>query len=262
MRLLSWNVKAAESPSSRHVPNLEGIAAAIDAQGVEIVCLQEVALGPDEGSIGPLRDLLGMDGCLQAGPRSESRATAVLWRPGEIELRTQVTHYAELFYHSAAVVILNVTGLAVPVMVVSGHLHPHSADARVMEAAVFHMKADADQLTILGCDANGIGAHDPEPSWADTRSGNRASRCVPAPPGTLVEDLRGDRRVAWNLAAAGYTDACPGPDYEATGSHIRVDQIHVSAALAPALAGYRVVGHDGLSDHKKIVVDLDLSKVR
>lgn len=174
MRLLSWNVKAAESPGSGHSPNLEGIAAAIAAQSPDVVCLQEAALGADDGagSFRTLRKLLGLDGRLQVGPRSESRATAVLWRPGAIELRDQTTHYAELFYHSAAAIVsLNVTGMAKPLTVVSAHLHPHSADARVIEAAVFHMKADAGQYTILAADAHGIGLRDPEPDWALTRPG-------------------------------------------------------------------------------------------
>ncbi|MEY9861350.1 endonuclease/exonuclease/phosphatase family metal-dependent hydrolase [Catenulispora sp. GAS73] len=259
MRLLSWNIKAAESPGSRHVPNLERIAAVIDEQRPDIVCLQETALGSDDGadSFRTLRKLLGMDGRLQSGQRTESRATAVLWRSDTAGLRQQATHYTG-FYHSAAIVALNVTGLSTPLTVASIHLHPHSADARVIEASVFHMKADKGQLTVLAGDFNGLGAHDPEPSWADTRPGNRASRCLPAPLGTPVEDLRGDRRVAWNLATAGYTDACLGPEYEKTASHIRVDWALLSQALAPALTGYRVAEHSDLSDHKPIVVDLEL----
>lgn len=163
MRLLSWNIKAAESPGSKHSPNLEGIAAAIEAQNPDVVCLQEAALGPDDGtgSFWTLRELLGMDGRLQPGPRNESRATAVLWHPAAIELHSQATHYAELFYHSATIVTLNVASLGRPLTVASAHLHPHSADARLIEASVFHMKADASQLTVLAADANGIGLHFP-----------------------------------------------------------------------------------------------------
>jgi endonuclease/exonuclease/phosphatase family metal-dependent hydrolase len=155
VRLLSWNIKAAESPGSRHVPDLEAIAAAIDEQCPDVVCVQEAALGPDDGagSFWTLRKLLGMGGRLQTGPRSESRAAAVLWRPGAIELRSQTTHYAsQVVYHAASIVDLNVTGLAKPLTVASVHLHPHSADARVIEASVFHMKADKDQLTVVAGD--------------------------------------------------------------------------------------------------------------
>jgi hypothetical protein len=69
----------------------------------------------------------------------------------------------------------------------------------------------------------------------------------------------GDRRVAWNLATAKFADACAGPTYEATGSHIRVDQMHLSEALAQT--GYRVGDHDGLSDHKPVIIELDPSLI-
>ncbi|OLE27521.1 MAG: hypothetical protein AUG49_05125 [Catenulispora sp. 13_1_20CM_3_70_7] len=263
MKLLSWNIKAAESLGSRHVPDLDGLAAAIDAQGVDIVCLQETGLGADDGAgaFWALRKTLQMEGHLAPGPRTESRATAVLWRPEVAELRSHTTHYRELFYHSAAIVALNVNGLSNPLTAASVHLHPHSADARLAEASVFHMKADKDQLTIVAGDFNGLGAGDPEPSWADARPGNRAARCVPAPPGTPVSQRVGDRRVAWNLATAGFADACQGPAYEATGQHIRVDQAYLSEALAPTLTDYHVVDHNGLSDHKAIAIELDLTLV-
>lgn len=88
----------------------------------------------------------------------------------------------------------------------------------------------------------------------------------------MGQDRRGDRRAAWNLVSAEYTDACSGPEYKATGSHIRVEQAYLSEARAPALTGYRVLDHGGLSDfpeqsgkplsdHKAIIVDLDLRRI-
>jgi endonuclease/exonuclease/phosphatase family metal-dependent hydrolase len=260
VRLLSWNIKCAESSASEPPPDVDAIAAVIASQYPDIVCLQEVALGPNDDAAVFLKlvELLGMDGRLQVGSRSESRATAVLWRPEQIALRGQTTHYADLFYHSAAIVDLDVSALPQPLKVASVHLHPHSVDARPIEASVFHMKGAGTQLTVLAGDFNCLGARDPEPDWSLTKPGNRAARTVPAPPGAPP---LGDRRVGWALARAGYTDACAGPEFIKTAGYIRVDQAHVSEALAPALTGYRVLDDGGLSDHRPIIVSLDASIV-
>jgi endonuclease/exonuclease/phosphatase family metal-dependent hydrolase len=262
VRILSWNLGAG-NPGGLPETNIKSITAAIRSLDPDIVCFQEIAVGAHDGasSFHRIRDSLALDGRMGVSSRERALATAVLWKPGAAELREQTTHYADLCYHGLTLLSLNVTGLDRPLAVASVHLHPHSPEARLAEAAVLHMKADKGQLTAVLGDFNNLGAHDPEPDWSATRAGNRASRCLPHAPG---ERPFGDRRLAWRMAMAGYVDAAAGdPAPAATASHIRVDWALLSTALAPALTGYRV-GDDAAtgtkpetSDHRPLWVDID-----
>ncbi|MFB9967922.1 hypothetical protein ACFFOP_35695, partial [Sinosporangium siamense] len=64
--------------------------------------------------------------------------------------------------------------------------------------------------------------------------------------------------------AAHLADSWADPSLRAhTGVHglVRVDQIHVTAALVPSITDYQRVDPRGFSDHWGVVARLDLSKV-
>jgi exonuclease III len=105
----------------------------------------------------------------------------------------------------------------------------------------------------------------PAPDFAQMRPYNLASRTLldqEAADGRPVPD----RRVARTLRRNGYVDAA-WHLYQRTGDEQllartatddRIDQIWVSAPLAPALHGYRILDTPpGASDHHGLVVHLD-----
>ncbi|MFJ9448340.1 hypothetical protein ACIRRH_41995 [Kitasatospora sp. NPDC101235] len=109
---------------------------------------------------------------------------------------------------------------------------------------------------------------DPEIDWTRVKPYNRASRC-------LRRENPGDpwvsnRAVGKTLRDADLTDVAahladtrPDPTLRrATGKHggLRVDQIHTTPALAPAIVDYRTVEHDH-SDHLGVVAVFDLALV-
>ncbi|WP_194892092.1 endonuclease/exonuclease/phosphatase family protein [Catenulispora pinisilvae] len=279
IKVLTWNVGYGNGePIS--IRRAAGITEVIAAAAPDLVCLQEVA-GPQDAYAAELHSLaaaLGMQQRWAVASRKKSLPVAVMWNPHRAELLSWDDSYADLFYHGAGIASFEVAGLGRPLSVASVHLHPHSGNKRIDEASQFHMKADRGQLYIVAGDFNGLGPEhiDLEPNWSETRAGNVVARTLPHRPG---ETPVGDRRVAWNMANVGFTDACAGSgDLTPTGSHIRIDWILVSRALAPALAGYSVGDNttvarmseagqvaDGkriaVSDHRPVWCLLDPAKV-
>ena len=241
IKILTWNLGYGNGePISQR--RAAGITEVIATTAPDLVCLQEVA-GPQDTYAAELHSLaaaLGMQQRRAVASRRKSLPVAVMWNPDRAELRSWDDTYTDLYYHGMGIASFEVAGLNRPLSVASVHLHPHSGNKRIDEASQFHMKADRGQLFIVAGDFNGLGPEhiDPEPNWSKSRPGNVVARTLPHRPGQIPV---GDRRLAWNMANAGFTDACTGSgDLTPTGSHIRVDWILVSQALAPALAGYGV----------------------
>ena len=129
----------------------------------------------------------------------------------------------------------------------------------------WHLPRDsANPSDSIGGDVNYPPIAGPEPDYAEMRPYNLAARTQPGPDGIPVPD----RRVAALLARCGYVDAAwalyqrTGQEdlLGRTGSDDRIDQIWVSAPLAPALSGYGLLDIPaGASDHHGVKVTLDLA---
>ncbi|SBW27969.1 hypothetical protein FDG2_5484 [Candidatus Protofrankia californiensis] len=108
---------------------------------------------------------------------------------------------------------------------------------------------------------------DPEPAWERIPPYNRSSRTLPSGPdgspraNTIVGQVLctgGMIDVAGHLA-----DARSDPSLRRhTGAGlVRVDQVHVTPALLPAVTDYRLVDPHGASDHWGMVVTLNPTRV-
>ncbi|MFC5187014.1 exonuclease/endonuclease/phosphatase family protein [Actinomadura harenae] len=161
----------------------------------------------------------------------------------------------------------------VPLTVISTHLDPTSATSAAQEAQQLVQRVwRTGGIGLIAGDINHMPLGDPEPPWEQIHPHNRASRCLPrASPG---DEWRGNRIVGQVLMGGDLTDVAAHAAERAstpqerdellqmTGTHgrIRVDQIHATPALVPAISGYRVISTDA-SDHRGIVWDLDLDLV-
>ncbi len=178
-------------------------------------------------------------------------------RPFEIK-------YSHLTHHGFGVAVLELPELAVPLTVISAHLHPNSAEAAAQEAQLIASRAYRyGGIGIVGGDINHVPLGDPEPDWGSVQPYNRSSRALRSPDGTL----KANRIVGEKLSLADLTDvAAHLADQRSdqslravTARHggVRVDQFHVTPPLVPAVLDYRRVDPGPYSDHWGIAVDIE-----
>jgi exodeoxyribonuclease-3 len=175
------------------------------------------------------------------------------------------------FHHTLARARLRVEGFAHPVVLLATHLDPFSGGDRLAEAGWMTEYAAPGRYTILAGDLNTIGAADPEPDWSRVADHLHSRHRLVLPDGSLGPT---DRRAMRLLTAAGFIDPperlglvfARTAGYHRTGEPLgrRSDFVLVSAELAPALVGHRVVDTEttrAASDHLPVVVDLALDRL-
>lgn len=214
---------------------------------------------------------LDMDGVL--APSQSGRGPGVLWRRETLGRRTAWKHddNARETHHGFGVITFDV-GLPKPLAVASVHLTPWGADKALIEAQYVCSRAYRyGPFAMVGGDLNYPPAEAwPEPEYARQLPFNRGARTVLTDP-DLPEPPRPDRRIAWKMRHNGFHDAArlvfdrdkDETVLARTGSDDRIDQLWVSAALAPAVVSYQLLDTPaGASDHHGLVVILDLERAQ
>lgn len=156
-------------------------------------------------------------------------------------------------------------GLPLPLILTSVHLTPYSTDRAAQEAQlVLSRSSGKGGISIIGGDLNHAPLGDPEPDWTQLPNYNRASRTLPTSPGaptvsnTLVGEVfrqGGFRDTIATIAHRTHNPALRQP----TGHNgrIRVDQIQLAPAVAPALLDAWHVPTAPWTDHDGVVADID-----
>lgn len=206
-------------------------------------------------------------------PSSSGLGTALLYRR-EV-LGRWVRHnpdFAHETLHGFAVTSFDV-GLPAPVSFVPVHFSPFSAQRALVEAGTVASRGyKYGPYAVLAGDVNfAPGSVDsPLPDYAQTRPYNIGARTLLPTHGSGPEDLHPNRMVAQTLAHYGYLDVALHLYEQAkdprllapTGSDDRIDQAWVSAAVAPAVSGYRLLDQpEGASDHRGLVFTIDTEAI-
>lgn len=255
---------------------LPGLVDLVRDRAPDVLMLQEANGWADPGDQ-RLRDLeqdLGMRG--RIAPSQTGFHTGILTTE-EIEWVEWREKYAHATFHGFSELVVTVPGLPEPVVLLSAHLNPWSADAAAIEAQLLAGRAHkeaadrfAGGLGILAGDINHVPLNDPEPPWDLVTPADRASRTIAS-----ETPLRANRIVGQVLArgelvdaAAHLAEAGDEPELRAPTGHdgqLRGDQIHITWGLLPALVDYRRittwVDDVELSDHDAVVAVLDLSRL-
>ncbi|WP_049650127.1 endonuclease/exonuclease/phosphatase family protein [Kitasatospora sp. MY 5-36] len=250
------------------------LAERITAVDPDLVLLQEAEGWADAGHRQLVRAEhdLGMDGLL--APSRSGRGTALLYRRDTLGRRTAWnTDYTDAeTHHGFGVAAFTIPGLPAPLAVTSVHLTPYSVDRAITEADFAASRSYRyGPYCILGGDINYPPAVGPDPAWDRMRPYNRGSRTTLTDPALHQQPAPvPDRRVAWKLAANGLVDTAQhlheqtGDDalLRRTGSDDRVDQLWVSAPLAPAIVSYTLLNAPAdASDHHGLAVALDTDRI-
>lgn len=262
MRLVSANLEYKTAWSEEMLPRA---AALLAATGADVIAVQECP-GPE--ALEKLAGALGYEHRIAPSPTGIH--TGILWAPHVREV-SGGDKYAERIgagtWHGFTSSTLVSEGWPSPVTVISAHLVPHEVDGAVAEARFLQTRVRREGWPgILVGDLNHGALEGPEPPWDEVPEHNRASRTI------LDQDdperIRLDRRVGLALTRGGLVDvAARVADRDGnagalahTGVHgkIRVDQCWVTGALAPAIADYERLDHQGVTDHHPVQIDLDL----
>ncbi|MBP2055433.1 endonuclease/exonuclease/phosphatase family metal-dependent hydrolase [Streptomyces griseochromogenes] len=248
----------------------EELVGAIRDVDPDLLLLQEVEwlAGPEQAKAA--REGLGMN--LVVAP-SRQMNPAVAWKPGVLEwLDTDTRYSATDMHHGYCSLQLRPLGLAkewpVPLVAISTHLTPYSVEAAGQEAQLLIARAYRfGGIGLVGGDINHMPLGDEEPDWSLIPPYNRSSRCHRRKSSTdpwcgnrLVGEVFRDGDMT--DVAAHVADSRPDPSLRALtgkGGQLRVDQFHVTPALAPAIRDYRRV--DTKADHYGIVATFDLDQV-
>jgi endonuclease/exonuclease/phosphatase family metal-dependent hydrolase len=201
-------------------------------------------------------------------------STAVAWRPVGLSFIGLDTHHSLALHHGYCAPRFDIVGLPnppkVPLVAISTHLNPYSAQTAAQEAQVVGTRAYRyGGLGLVVGDINHPPVGDPEPDWDTVPPYNRMGRCQrrthpddPWRANTVVGQTLADGDfvdVAGHLADARDDLSLRRPTARHGG--IRTDQAHVTAPLVPAITDYHQVPTDGYSDHNAIVFTLDLTRI-
>jgi endonuclease/exonuclease/phosphatase family metal-dependent hydrolase len=243
-----------------------GLAEIVRNQAPDVLALQEATgrwAEPGERQLALAENDLGMRGRLGASPSGSH--TAIFWRP-DLTWRAFDDRYAGQVHHGYAAIVLQVPDTDVPVTVISAHLSPWSAQAAACEAQLLTGRAYRyGGYGIIAGDINHLAVGDPEPDWSGPLPPpNLASRTLLRPDGTVT----GNRCVGEVLARGQMTDAAAwraeltgDQSLRApTGANLRVDQVHLTPPLVPALTGCQRIETKDLSDHAAVTVTLDTTQ--
>ncbi|MEU4118940.1 endonuclease/exonuclease/phosphatase family protein [Kitasatospora sp. NPDC028055] len=245
------------------------LAKRITAVDPDLTLLQEAEGWADAGHRQLVRAEhdLGMDGLL--APSRSGRGTALLYRRETLGRRIAWnTDYTDTETHHGFGVAGFDVGLPAPLAVASVHLTPYSADKALAEADFAASRAYRHgPYCILGGDINYAPPAGPDPAWDRMRPYNRGARTILTDPALRQQNAPvPDRRVAWKLSANGlidtawhlYQQTADDTLLRRTGNDDRIDQLWVSAPLAPAVVSYTLLDTpDDASDHHGLAVVLD-----
>lgn len=239
----------------------------------DLVGMSEADHLADPAVVAEVETALAMQ--MTVGPPAPGRhRIAAAWRPDVLELAAVETTYVHLFHHGYVAPRFTLPGLPVPLAVIVCHLCPSSADRAAQEAQILAARAWRwDGLGMIIGDVN----HCPvwvdreleEPDWSQVPPHNRSSRCLPR--AGVDEPWVGDQIVGRRLAMADLTDIA-AQQAVVTGDmsllrptgktgRLRVDQAHVTPALAAAVTGYQVLDTGASSDHDGIAVTIDIERI-
>lgn len=244
------------------------LAAIIGGVGPQLLLLQECDWLTDaKSAVQAARDL-GLE--LVVAP-SSGLPTAVAWDPRRLHLIGCDTYYTLRLHHGYCAPRFDVLGTALPVplVAISTHLIPTSANQAADEASLVGSRAYRyGGLGLLGGDINHCPVDDPEPDWDTIQPYNRMARCqrrshdrAPWQANTIVGQTLRDGSftdVAADVAARRADPSLLMPTARHGG--IRCDQAHVTPALAPTIEDYWQVDTGDASDHHLIAFTLDLSR--
>lgn len=204
------------------------------------------------------------------GSSSTGYHTAVAYDPGRLVWAGTETRYSHLTEHGYVAARFELEGFDGPLVAMSVHLTPYSADRAAQEAQMLITRAyKYDGVALIGGVLNHPPGGDPEPDWlGEVSPYNRASRVLPYRTG---EPIRANTAVGDVLRTAEMTDVAAHladrrgdpslrlPTHPASG--VRLDQIWVTPALAgedgQAISDYARVGTGDLSDHDSVLAVLD-----
>jgi endonuclease/exonuclease/phosphatase family metal-dependent hydrolase len=246
------------------------IAAALNPLKPDIVLVQEAEGWDADGAWQLVRaegDLGGLDGIL--APRASGLDPALLYRRERLGRRTyqDSAHAEREMHHGLCVVAWDLRALPAPLAAASLHLTPYDAGKAISEANFAASRLyKLGPYVIVGGDVNFEAARGPEPDTTQMRPYNRGSRLLPSSSG---KPQLADRGPAQKLADNGLVDVAwylyqqRGDEglLAATAGGGRIDQMWVSAALAPCIVDYGLI-HHGASDHPAVWVRLDLAQAR
>ncbi|MEU6353592.1 endonuclease/exonuclease/phosphatase family protein [Streptomyces sp. NPDC047072] len=230
-----------------------------------LLFLQEVDWLADPDKAEAAEQALGLS--LVVAP-SRNLNTAVAWDPALLErLDTETKYSVTDMHHGYCAPRFTPLGLKrplpTPLVAISTHLTPYSAEVAATEAQLLIARAYRyGGIGIVAGDINHCPLEDPEIDWEAVQPYNRTSRCLPRD--SEDEPWRGNRIVGKRFRDGQFTDVGGHfQDRQATGKAglLRVDQAHVTPALLPALRSYERVDPGSASDHYGISWQLDLEAV-
>lgn len=267
LSLMSQNVQYGAGTDGRW----EKLAAHIRQVGPALLLLQEVDWLSDPDRQRQAEADLGMR--IEVAP-SRRLPTALAWDEQLLRLvGCETTYSVSDMHHGYCAARFAIDGVEVPLVAISTHLTPYSAQGAALEAQMLIARVYRHGgLGLIGGDINHPPLPvpgEPEPDWEQMQPYNRSSRCLPRQ--SEDEPWQADTIVGSRLRDGGLTDvgAKVAQDREdlsllaPTGKAglLRVDQIHVTPALAPTVTDYRRVDPGESSDHYGVVATLDLSKI-
>ncbi|MFJ6384707.1 hypothetical protein ACIQI7_32455 [Kitasatospora sp. NPDC092039] len=248
-----------------------GLVDVVRAVAPQLLLFQEADHLTDPGQADAARRALGME--LFVAPARSGRPVSVAWDPAHLRVEDIETRYAAELHHGYAAARIAPWGLTAalpaPLIAVSAHLIPYSAQQAAVEAQILAARVYRHGgIGLIGGDINHPTATDPEIDWERVKPYNRSARCERRQnPG---DPWVSNRIVGRTLRDADLTDVAAhlADDRQdptlrrATGRHggLRVDQVHTTPALTPAAIDYQVVEHDH-SDHLAVVATFDLARV-
>lgn len=250
-----------------------------DGAGPDILLAQELLGFERMPWLGAeIEKALGMR-CLLSPARYEAH-TAVLYRPDRgIVHDTFEVKYAGDLHHGGGVAKLRMEGMNARLAVASAHLSPASVDSAALEIPLLLWRLTRDDdLAVLGGDLNVPPLGDPvnpeRPDDPDLRIPqaildrlplhNLAARVEPHPEGGYQWKYQA-ARVLQNArmvdVAARIADEQGRPELRTpTGKGgLRVDQIHGTPRLWPAVEDMQVVRTGEASDHDALVMKINTS---
>lgn len=189
---------------------------------------------------------LGMRGYLGRSAHHGCHLAVFIRERAGLEIIEQRHEYGHPYWHGFARVVVTAVGYPDPLHLVSTHFAPTSAAVRLAEAEAFGLLA-SDGAVIAGGDFNAMPATGPDPR---TTPGRR-------------EKHKLDRRAAWALADAGFTDTgIYMGDLTPTVGHCgsdtlayRCDRIETTLPIATIVGHEVLTDFDGDTDHRPVVAE-------
>ncbi|MFF4607904.1 endonuclease/exonuclease/phosphatase family protein [Streptomyces sp. NPDC001339] len=267
MTVMSQNVQYGADKDGRW----DGIVEQIRSVAPQLVLLQEVDFLSDPDAAKAAENALALR--LTVAP-SRNLNTAVAWDPEHLQLVDVETKYSLELHHGYCAPQFIPLGLdrplPAPLVAISTHLTPYSAQVAAQEAQLLCARAYRyGGIALVGGDINHMPLGDQEIDWSLVQPYNRTSRCHQRK--SPNEPWRGNRIVGETLRDGEFTDVAAhladlreDPTLRAhTGKHglLRVDQTHVTPALIPTITDYQRVDPGPNSDHYGLLASLDLNRV-